>query len=200
HLLEFSRTVDKSYAGWRDVARAAIATANSAIFREAEVNSDLRGMGTTVVLALIIGETAFVGSAGDSRVYLLNPRGVDDASHQIAQITVDHTMVARLVDIGQLTAEQARTHPRRNVLYRSVGVEATVESDVTEQPLQNGDWLLLCSDGLTNELSDDELRDTVFQAASPQEACANLIAMANSRGARDNVTALLLRAEDRPAA
>jgi PPM family protein phosphatase len=200
HLLEFCRTVDKSYTGWRDVARAAIAAANSAIFREAEVNPDLRGMGTTVVLCLVIGETAYVGSAGDSRVYLLNQRGVDDASHQIAQITVDHTMVARLVDIGQLTAEQARTHPRRNVLYRSVGVEATVESDVTEQPLQSGDWLLLCSDGLTNELSDDELRETLFQAASPQEGCASLIAMANSRGARDNVTALVLRAEDRPAA
>ncbi len=196
HLEEFCTTVDQSYSGWRDAVRATIAAANSAVFREAEANTSLRGMGTTVVLSLIIGETGIIGSVGDSRVYLLNKRGVADATSQIAQITVDHTMVARLVDIGQLTPEQARTHPRRNVLYRSVGVEATVESDVTEQPLQHGDWLLLCSDGLTNELSDEEIRDTIFTAASPQAACANLIAIANGRGARDNVTALALRANE----
>ena len=197
HLQTFSSTVDQAYAGWRDVVQAAIAAANSAVFREAEAKPELRGMGTTVVLALIVGETAFVGTVGDSRGYILNPKGVSDAASQIAQITVDHTMVARLVDIGQLTPEQARTHPRRNVLYRSVGVEPTVDCDVTEQPLQPGDWLLLCSDGLTNELADDEMREAVFKAATPQPACAELIAIANSRGARDNVTALLLRADER---
>lgn len=196
HLQEFCTTVDKHYSGWRDAVRAAIVAANSAVFREAEANPELRGMGTTVVLSLIIGETGIIGSVGDSRVYLLNKRGVADATSQIAQITVDHTMVARLVDIGQLTPEQARTHPRRNVLYRSVGVEATVECDVTDQPLQHGDWLLLCSDGLTNELSDEEIRDTVFNGSSPQAACATLIAIANGRGARDNVTALTIRADE----
>lgn len=197
HLRDYSRNVDRSFDGWRDVVRAAIAAANSTIFREAEVKSTLRGMGTTVVVALVVGEKAWIGSVGDSRVYLFNRKGVSEHTQQIAQITVDHTMVARLVDIGELTPEQARTHPRRHVLYRSVGVEATVESDMTEQPLEAGDWLLLCSDGLINELSDEELRDAVFEASSPQACCGSLIAIANSRGARDNVTVVLLSAEER---
>lgn len=195
HLTTFTQTVDKRFSDWHDVIKAAIAAANTAVFREAEAHPELRGMGTTVVMALVVGERAWVGSVGDSRVYLLNKKGITEDKKTIAQITVDHTMVARLVDIGELTLDQARTHPRRHVLYRSVGVEALVESDVTEQPLQHGDWLLLCSDGVTNELGEQEMSEIVFNASTPQAACGQLINLANKRGARDNVTVLLLKAE-----
>ncbi len=112
------------------------------------------------------------------------------------QLTVDHTIVARLVDLGHVTPEEALIHPRRHVLYRSVGVEATVESDVEEHPLEPGDRLLLCSDGVTNELSDAELSQIILKAKTPQQACEQLITTANQRGARDNVTALIISTGD----
>ena len=191
-LKTFCASVDASYTGWRDVIRAVVAAANAAIFREAEQKPQLRGMGTTIVLVLVLEDKAFVGSIGDSRVYLINPDGVTDTGNQIMQLTIDHTIVARLVDLGQVTAEEARTHPQRNMLYRAVGVDATVECDIEQQPLEDGDILLLCSDGLFNEVTDAELRDITVAAATAQAACAQLVLLANQRGARDNVSALVL--------
>ncbi|HEY1015668.1 MAG TPA: Stp1/IreP family PP2C-type Ser/Thr phosphatase [Herpetosiphonaceae bacterium] len=192
HLREYAAGVDAQHPAWPSAVGAAIAAANAAVFREASAKPELRGMGTTVVLTLIIGTRAIIGSVGDSRVYILNANGVADPNCKINQLTIDHSMVARLVDIGQITEAEARTHPRRNVLYRSIGVEAAVDIDVEEQPLQIGDWLLLCSDGLVNELADDELAEMILAGTLPQQTCQELIAAANRRGARDNVTALLV--------
>lgn len=178
--------------GWRRMLRDVVVEANHAIYTHSRSDSSLHGMGTTVVVALIVDSQAHLASVGDSRIYLANQRGIADNGITWALLTVDHTLVARLVDLGIITAEQARTHPRRNVLYRVLGVEPSVEVDTDTQPLQVGDRLLLCSDGLTGSIDNEELTATLMQTRFPQEAADRLVALANERGGRDNITALVL--------
>ena len=166
---------------------AAIEEANARIFRHAEADPELKGMGTTAVVVALAGNVAHVAHVGDSRCYLVR----DGA---ISRITEDHTMVNRMVADGLLTAEQAENHPESHILSRSVGVAAELEVDI-QAPLElkHGDVLLLCSDGLSGQVSDEEILQAVT-SAPPQEAVNALIDLAKQRGGPDNVTVQMVKA------
>jgi protein phosphatase len=165
----------------------AIRLANQEIVRSVRKHREQRGMGTTVVTAFIRGRRAFIGSVGDSRAYLV--RG-----EQIQQLTSDHTFVNEQVRAGALSSTDARKHPARNILTRAVGSQDDVEIDLVEQELKPGDWLLLCSDGLTTMVEDADILKTIrAHAPDPEAGCRALIDLANAHGGDDNVTAVLIR-------
>lgn len=165
----------------------ALTRANARVFSEAQSNPDLRGMGTTTSALALRGNQAWFAHVGDSRIYLVR-------NGAIKQLTDDHSLVASMVREGLLTAKEAETHPRRNVLQRSVGVSEDVEIDV-RGPMEvlEGDTFILCSDGLHGLVKEDEMKTI---AAQPIAAAADeFIKRALERGAPDNVTVIVARAE-----
>jgi len=165
---------------------AAVQAANRAVFEQRRTsNTD---MGSTLVMAVLEGTTAYLANVGDSRCYLVNAAG-------IRRLTVDHSLVERLVSSGQLTPEEARHHPQRNVIYRTIGDRAQAEADTFVQSLAPGDRLCLCSDGLSGMLRDEEIQHVMMQCASPQEACRQLVAAANANGGEDNITVVIVQVE-----
>lgn len=146
----------------------------------------LNDMGATLCTALVVENQAFIANIGDSRAYLI------DGS--IQQLTTDHSVVAQLAARGELTPEEARVHPRRNEIYRMIGFGRPAHPDFATLQLEPGDVLMLCSDGLTNLVTDEEIREALV-AGSPLEAAAEqLIDLANSRGGDDNITIVAVRA------
>jgi PPM family protein phosphatase len=141
--------------------------------------------GTTVTSVVIIGDLAYVAHVGDSRIYLLHKDGIE-------QITRDHSLVQRLIELDQITPQEAVDHPNKNMLYRAIGQNEIVEVDTLTRRLPPKSRLLLCSDGLWNQVEDKEILDVVKLSPTPQEACNKLVAMANKRGGVDNVTVILL--------
>jgi protein phosphatase len=166
--------------------REAIALANDAVYKQ-RIAAD-NNMGTTLVMAIIAEGEAHVAHLGDSRAYLISPAG-------LKQITIDHSLVQRLIDTKQLTAEEAKTHPQRNVIYKNLGDRPTVDPDIDHVPLESGDQLLLCSDGLSGYVDESEILRIIKAAHSPQEACRNLIDAANANGGPDNITAIIIQLE-----
>jgi protein phosphatase len=142
--------------------------------------------GTTITAAVIIGDLAYIAHVGDSRIYLVHKGTIE-------QVTRDHSLVQRLIELGQLTPEEATDHKQPNVLYRALGQNDTVEVDTLTRRLPPHSYLLLCSDGLWNQVSENEILDLVTKHPAPQEACSKLIALANMRGGIDNVTTILLK-------
>jgi protein phosphatase len=142
-------------------------------------------MGSTLVAAVVDGMQAYIAHVGDSRAYLINAAG-------IRRLTEDHSLVERLVATGQITARQARTHEQRNVIYRTMGDKAKVEVETAAFPLQAGDRLLLCSDGLSGMVPDETILSLVRAAPSLQSACDELIKAANAAGGTDNISAVLV--------
>lgn len=163
----------------------AVKLANFTVFDQARQFEEFSGMGTTLVAALISGRTATVINVGDSRCYHITHNG-------IRQITVDHSMVQLMVDRGELTAEEARTYPGRNYITRAVGTEPVVESDVFQTRLERGDAMLLSSDGLHNEVTEQEILFEVVHGVNHDNCCQRLLKIANMRGAPDNVTSVLV--------
>ncbi len=180
---------------WQALLRDAVRAANRRIYDAAHADAAHRGMGTTLTIALLVGDRLHIASVGDSRAYLLNLNGVTDDGAPSAQLTSDHSLVARLVDIGQLTPEQARTHPQRNILYRSIGTDPSVDVDTRSEGLEPGDIVLLCSDGLVNHVSDEEIVQIACGEPDPDRAAARLISLANERGGRDNISVVMVRVE-----
>lgn len=162
----------------------ACAAANEAVYSRASSEPANEGMGTTLVSAVIVGHRAEIINVGDSRAYLIRDKALE-------QITRDHSVVADLVARGEITREQALHHPNRNLITRAVGVEESVESDLFSLHLRRGDRLLLCSDGLSNTLSEDELLSLSGSARSAKKACHALMRRALEKGARDNVSAAI---------
>jgi protein phosphatase len=165
----------------------AVHAANDAIWDHVQARPDLKGMGTTCTAIALRGDEVTIGHVGDSRAYLVRGR-------EITQLTQDHSLVAQLVARGELTAERAKHDPRRNVVTRSVGVGAEVEVDIVslQQPLQPGETLLICSDGLHGPVDDDLLAQAASKG-SIERAANDLIDLANERGGPDNITAVLAR-------
>lgn len=180
-------------AAWHALLTQAVAVANQQIYNHGRQHSQHGGMGTTLTAAVIVDGRAHIAHVGDSRAYLINAEGMGDAGRTWSRLTSDHSLVARLVDIGQLTPAQARSHPQRNVVYRSLGSDATVEVDTLSQALAPGDQLLLCSDGLTGHVEDEELAALVLAETSADRACERLVALANERGGSDNITVVIAR-------
>ena len=170
-----------------DSLKAAAALANRRIFQRAAGEESCAGMGTTLVAALADGEEALILNEGDSRAYHLSEEG------GIVRVTRDHSLVEDLVQRGELTREQARTHPHKNLITRALGAEPELRADVFRQPLAAGDYLLLCSDGLSNVVSEQELLYEVVHGGEACTCCRRLLEIALHRGAPDNVTAVLIR-------
>lgn len=165
-----------------DALKAALETANARIFDEAQKNQELRGMGTTCSCLAVIGNSAFIAHVGDSRIYLLR-------SGEIRQITDDHSLVASMVREGLLSAKEAETHPRRNVLQRSMGVSEQVEVDTLSLEVQPGDKFILCSDGLHGVVKMAELGEVA--GGVPADAAKEFVRRTLDRGAPDNVTVVI---------
>jgi serine/threonine protein phosphatase PrpC len=166
----------------------AIKRANALIHQRAAENMLRSGMGTTCVAAVLRGNMAYIANVGDSRAYLVR-------KGQVKQISQDHSWVAEQVRAGLLTEDQARTHAQRNVITRCLGTQPDVEIDVFPEPLEESDALVLCTDGLSGLVSDDEIRRTVAQFA-PQESVYHLIERANENGGPDNITAIIISVQE----
>lgn len=160
--------------------------ANEAVYSRAEQDRDCRGMGTTMVAVILSRKKAHVLNIGDSRAYLLGEEG-------IRKVTRDHSVVEDLVHRGELTPEEARSHPQKNLITRALGAEPEAKADLYELELKSGEFLLLCSDGLSNTLTDQELLYEVLYGEAPESCCSRMLEIALSRGAPDNVTAVLIQ-------
>jgi serine/threonine protein phosphatase PrpC len=162
----------------------AVQKANSEVRQEGERRGS--NMGTTLSAAIVSNEALYAANVGDSRVYWI-------AGGSIFQITADHSLVAKLVLAGKLTKEEARTHPRANLLYRTIGNDRTVKVDTFRFSLKEGGILLLCTDGLWGELSDEDIRETCTEEGDVKDMAAKLMQMANERGGKDNITAVVVK-------
>lgn len=163
-----------------------VEVANRVVWHRANTDPDCLGMGTTLVAALVTGETCYVVNVGDSRTYVVNADG-------IRKITRDHSLVEDLVRRGEITPEQARTHPQKNLITRALGAAEKARADLFEEPRVPGSFLLLCSDGLSNVVTDQEILYEIIHGGEPEDCCKRLLDTALQRGAPDNVTAVLLQ-------
>ncbi len=168
----------------RSVMLSAIQNANAAVYDMAKENSELYGMGTTVVAAVVIGGVAHVAHAGDSRAYMILPDG-------IRQITVDHSMVQEMVNSGRLTEKEALRHPHRNIITRALGVWSELKVDYAQHEFPQGAILLLCSDGLTNYADTQEIY-RLSQTVPANRFAAELVQLAREGGGGDNITAAVV--------
>ena len=167
-----------------DALALALRKANARVYALSHAEEDRRGMGTTCVAAVVDGETLYVAHAGDSRAYLLR-EGL------LKQLTADHSYVAEQVRAGAISEEGARKSRFRNIITRAVGIEASIEADVAEFEVRPGDIVLLCTDGLSNMVEENDIARTLTQANTPQAAADRLVQMANKSGGKDNITAVV---------
>lgn len=165
--------------------------ANQQLHAQAQSDASKGGMGTTLVAAVTLGRKVYVANVGDSRAYLINRSG-------ITQITEDHSWVEEQVRAGLLTMEQARRHPQRNLVTRALSSKPSVEVDLFEGEINAGDTILLCSDGLTGRVENAEI-SAIVQQHPPQQAAEMLVALANERGGNDNITVLIVNAQEETA-
>lgn len=174
-----SQEHDASQPALNEALVNAVRAANGA------VADQVPGAGTTLTCALVLGPRAHIAHVGDSRAYIVTEEGLDQATH-------DHSLVDRLVELGQLTRDEAAIHPQKNVLYRAVGQSDVLEVDTYVRTIPPGGRLLLCSDGLWGMVGETEMADIVQTTSSLQAACESLVAAANRAGGRDNITAILV--------
>jgi len=165
--------------------RGAVKLANFTVFDQAQQFEEFAGMGTTLVAALVSGREATIVNVGDSRAYGVSRNG-------IRRLTTDHSLVQMMVQRGDLTLEMARNYPGKNYITRAIGTEGTVMCDVFHQDMEKGDCLLLCSDGLSNMMDDQEILFEVIHGFNKQHCCQRLLDIAKNRGAPDNVTSVLV--------
>ena len=167
------------------VIRHAIESANTEIITQAQNDENLRGMGTTMVVATIVGHYAYVANVGDSRLYLVN--------QQILQVTKDHSLLQEMVRMGEINAEQARNHPDKNIITRALGAERTVDIDFFDLKLEPGNVILMCSDGLSNMVEDSQIREIISDTEKNLEEKGKiLISEANRNGGKDNIAVVLI--------
>lgn len=164
-----------------EVLRSGFEHAHECVRNAAAGRPERSGMGTTLVAALIESAHATIALVGDSRAYVLR-------LGRLSRLTRDQTFVQALVDCGQLSPDQAESFPHKSVILQSIGHSETIDPAILELPLRRGDRLLLCSDGLTNELTDLQIEAILAAGDDPTETCASLISAANARGGRDNVS------------
>ncbi len=176
----------------QQVAEFAAAAANRAIFERGQSDADLRGMGTTLVSVIIWEDKALFSNVGDSRAYLIRA-AEEEGGSAITRITKDHSVVEKLLDMGDITEEEALRHPNRNLVTRVLGPESDAPSDSYSLRLLAGDYLLLCTDGLVDTVSSREIEREILGGNDDNTCLTRLLELAKSNGAADNVTAVLLR-------
>ena len=165
---------------------SAVKLANFTVYDQAKQFEDFDGMGTTLVAALVHGKEVSIANVGDSRAYSIRRSG-------IRRLTTDHSLVQMMVQRGELTPERARTYPGKNLITRAIGTETTVECDLFHYHVERGECLLLCSDGLSNMMDDQEILFEVAHGINKELCCRRLLEIAKNRGAPDNVTSILVQ-------
>lgn len=164
--------------------RTAVERANKELLKKAKESEDYEGMGTTMVVATITEECLYVANVGDSRLYIIND--------EINQVTKDHSLVEEMVRMGGIDEETAKYHPKKNVITRAVGGAEEIEIDFFELKLMPGDIILMCSDGLTNMLDDEEIKLIIKKQRDVIEKAEELVKAANENGGRDNITVTII--------
>ncbi len=160
--------------------------ANNRVFMEANEQESCQGMGTTITMGFIYENELFIGHIGDSRAYLLR-------DGELVQLTQDHSLVAELVRNGSISQEEARNHPQKNIITRALGTDSNVNIDIVSRDLQNGDIILLCTDGLTNMVSEKRIREILISCGDLKNICDTLINSANALGGFDNSTVMVIK-------
>lgn len=179
------------YAGKSDrkepvaILKEAIREANYLLFEEASADSQKEDMGTTIVAAAIEKEQLYTANVGDSRLYIIN-------CGEITQVTRDHSLVQEMVRLGEMDKEDAKEHPDKNIITRAIGVMPEVTIDFFETSLKPGDIILMCSDGLTNMVEDEQIRRIVLSQRDIAEMAEKLVEAANKNGGKDNITVVLI--------
>lgn len=168
------------------ILREGVCKANRDIFVRAAENPDLKGMGTTIDVCVVKENKLHIAHVGDSRVYVVN-------NEQIRRITKDHSIVGMMLEEGSITEEEARVHPQRNYITRAVGSAANVEVDIVCEEVHNGEWVLMCTDGLTNMVEKNVLHSVITNAQSVDDAACELVRRAKENGGDDNITVILFR-------
>ena len=166
-----------------EILKSIVSVANHKLIQAAQSDVKLEGMGTTLVIATVIGNTLYFSNVGDSRLYLIGDK--------IKQLSKDHSLVEEMVRLGGIKAEEAKNHPDKNIITRAMGVKEEVEADIYEYRLKKGDMILMCTDGLSNMVEDEDMFDIVKGARDIVEAVQMLIEKANSNGGRDNIGVVL---------
>ena len=161
-----------------------IETANRKLKEYADAHQQMRGMGTTIVAAVIQGRTLIVANVGDSRLYIVGD--------EITQVTQDHSLVQEMVRLGEMDPQSAKNHPDKNIITRAVGVSEKVKIDIFERQLRAGEYIILCSDGLTNMVEDSVILQILHGAGSLSDKAERLIELANKNGGKDNITVIII--------
>ena len=164
--------------------RDAIELANRGILRESDEHEEMRGMGTTIVVTTIIDRYAYTANVGDSRLYLLGDT--------LNQITKDHSLVEEMVRLGEITEAEARNHPDKNIITRAVGATSNVDIDFFDYKVGPGGIILMCSDGLSNMVEDEDIRRILRRTVSIEEKARVLVETANENGGKDNIAVILV--------
>ncbi len=167
------------------ILKEAIEKANELLVIESKEDENKAGMGTTIVAAVIEDSQLYVANVGDSRLYVIGDT--------IMQITKDHSLVNEMVRMGEIDESQARVHPDKNIITRAIGASEHVEVDFFEVDLSKDDTILLCSDGLTNMVSDEQILEIIKKNDTPQKQVTELVKTANNNGGRDNITAMIVK-------
>lgn len=174
---------------YNEILKKAIKTANNEIYDFASTSEKLNGMGTTVTACLVINNKGFVANVGDSSCFLIR-------NNKIKKITKDHSLVQELLDLGTISEEEAFNHPKKNIITRAVGTSKEILIDVFEIDILKDDIIMLCSDGLTNEIQKNRVLEILNSAKSLKNACEKLVLEAKSNGGRDNITVLLFGGDE----
>ena len=168
-----------------DLMTGAIAAANRAVYEKSNSDREFAEMGTTMVAAAVREEKLYVAYVGDSRAYLFRKKAMQP-------LTTDHSYVMELVKMGSITKEEAATHPKRNVITRAIGIRDTVEADTVIRPVKQGDIVLLCTDGLSGMLKDEEMAKILNKRTTLDRKAALLVEEANQHGGQDNISLILV--------
>ena len=169
-----------------EILRSVVSIANHKLIEAASRDIKLEGMGTTLVAATVVGNTLYFANVGDSRLYVIGG--------EIRQITVDHSLVEEMVLAGSLDAKKARTHPDKNVITRAVGAEEYLDVDFFTTKLHEGEKILMCSDGLTNMVEDEQILQLIHEKGTLESKAKALVAAANRNGGTDNISIILIDA------
>lgn len=170
----------------KDLIENAILYANEKVYKTSILQSNYLGMGTTLSMVLAKNNRIYIGHVGDSRIYLIR-------DNTILRLTEDHSLVAELIKAGTIKPEEANNHPQKNVITRALGTEYTIESDVSHCDLQNNDIILICTDGLSNAVCEEDMVHTLLNTSDLNEACEILVNKAKESGGFDNITAVVVR-------
>lgn len=169
-----------------EILNEALQNANRRIYKEGLLNEECNGMGTTITAAFLRGNELTIANVGDSRAYILK-------DNQLIKVTKDHSLVQELLDNGTITSEEAKSHPNRNVITRAVGTNPVVNADYYKLDIRHISKVLLCSDGLTNEVSEEAILEVL--KSDDENQCLQLINMSNENGGRDNISVIIFKGE-----